>query len=90
MRKHDENDGHCIELGWMCVPLVVESYAGLGESKHVMLSLFARHEAILTNSPKSEVLCDLFGRLSFILIQSNARAIVARPGLVLDQEVDLE
>ena len=73
-----------------CVPPLLLNLTVFGESKHVMLSLFARHEAILTNSPKSEVLCDLFCRLSFILIQSNARAIVARPGLVLDQEVDLE
>ena len=27
-------------------------------------SFLARHEAIITNSPKSKVLCDLYGRLS--------------------------
>eukprot|EP00731_Ephydatia_muelleri_P001253 Em0001g1253a len=47
-------------------------------------------EAIITNSPKSEVLCNLLGKLSFILIQFNARAILARSGLVLDQEIDPE
>ena len=53
-------------------------------------SFLARRQAIITNSPKSKVLCVLFGRLSFILIQSNARAIPARSGLVLDWEVDPE
>ena len=58
---------------------------------HVMLSVFlTRCEAIITNSPKPKVLCDLFGRLTFILIQSYARAIQARSGLVLDWKVDPE
>ena len=25
-RKHDENDAKCKELGWICVPMVVEAY----------------------------------------------------------------
>ena len=78
MRKHEENDAKCTELGWMCVLLAVESYSAWGvEACHAFFFL-ARCEAIITNSPKSKVLCDLFGRLSFILIQSNARAILAR------------
>ena len=24
--KHDENDAKCKELGWICVPMVVEAY----------------------------------------------------------------
>ena len=57
----------------------------LGEQKHVMLSLFWQG---MKNTPKSKVLGDLFSRLSFILMQSNARAILARSGLVLDCEAD--
>ena len=30
MRKHEENDAKCSELGWMCVPLAVESYGAWG------------------------------------------------------------
>ena len=78
MRKHEENDAKCTELGWMCVLLAVESYSAWGVEACNAFSFLARCEAIITNSPKSKVLCDLFGRLSFILIQSNARAILAR------------
>ena len=88
MRKHEENDAKCTELGWMCVPLAAESYGAWGVEACNAFSFWARREAIITNSPKSKVLCVLFGRLSFI--QSNARAILARSGLVLDWEVDPE
>ena len=26
LRKHTTNDTKCAELGWVCIPLVVESY----------------------------------------------------------------
>ena len=51
----------------------------LGVLKHVMLYLFFWHG--ITNSPKSKVLCDLYVRLRFILIQSNAKAILTRSEL---------
>ena len=31
LRKHEANDGKCMELGWVCVPMAVEAYImGLG------------------------------------------------------------
>ena len=30
MRKHEENDAKCTELGWMCVTLAVECYGVWG------------------------------------------------------------
>ena len=30
MRKHEKNDAKCTELGWMCVPLAVDSYGAWG------------------------------------------------------------
>ena len=29
-RKHNSNDRKCEELGWVCIPLVVETYMGVG------------------------------------------------------------
>ena len=26
IRKHNSNDAICVELGWVCIPLVVETY----------------------------------------------------------------
>ena len=87
MRKYEEND---TELGWMCVLLAVESYGAWGVETCNAFCFLAKRESIITNSQKSEVLCNLLGKLSFILIQFNARAILARSGLVLDQEIDPE
>ncbi|KAL5515224.1 hypothetical protein EMCRGX_G000360 [Ephydatia muelleri] len=62
VRKHYENDAKSTELGWICVPLTVES-----------------QEGIKTNALNFKVLGDLFGKLSFILIQSNTlKSILAR------------
>ena len=74
----------------MCDPLAVEIYSAWGVEACHAFSFLARGETIITNSPKSKVLYDLFGKLCFILIQSNARGILARSGLVLDREVDPE
>ena len=74
----------------ICVPLAVESHGAWGVEACNAFSFLARREGIITNTPKSKVLGDLFGRLSFILIQSNTRAILARSGLVLDHDVDSE
>ena len=30
-RKHTSNNPKCAELGWVCVPLAVESYCNWGE-----------------------------------------------------------
>ena len=30
-RKHEENDAKCKELGWVCVPMVVEAYDAWGD-----------------------------------------------------------
>ena len=35
-RKHNTNDEKCRELGWVSIPLVVESYMVVGEPKHVL------------------------------------------------------
>ena len=53
------------------------------EPRHATISLtyIAMREAILrflTNCSKSHVFGDLYGRLSIILVQANARAILAR------------
>ena len=32
-RKHTENDPKCVELGWRCIPLAVESY-GFWDQRH--------------------------------------------------------
>ena len=31
IRKHNSNDAKCVELGWVCIPLVVETYGAWGQ-----------------------------------------------------------
>lgn len=45
-----------------------------GAWEEMLSHCLARHKGITTNTPKSKVLGDLLGRLSFILVQFNARA----------------
>ena len=77
-RKHEQNDTKCSELGWQCIPLAVETYGAWGEEVCNAFSCIAMRKAILTNCSKSQVLGDLYGRLSIVLVRANARAILAR------------
>ena len=87
-RKHEQNDTKCSELGWQCIPLAVETYGAWGEEACNAFSCIAMREAILTNCSKSQVLGDLYGRLSIVLVRANARVIVARSLQVADIQVD--
>ena len=88
IKKHEQNDTKCSELGWQCIPLAVETYGAWGEEACNAFSCIAMREAILTNCSKSQVLGDLYGRLSIVLVRANARAILARSLQVADMQVD--
>ena len=63
-RKHNENDAKCKELGWVCVPMVVEAY-GTWETKAMeSFSLLASRLATSSNRAKAEVLAALYGKLN--------------------------
>ena len=87
-RKHEQNDTKCSELGWQCIPLAVETYGAWSEEACNAFSCIAMHKAILTNCSKSQVLGDLYGRLSIVLVRANARAILATSLQVADMQVD--
>ena len=77
-RKHSSNDPKCQELGWVCVPLAVESYGNWGKEAQ---NTFARLASILSISlhcPKAKVLTEIYGRLNTSLVRSVARAILSR------------
>eukprot|EP00731_Ephydatia_muelleri_P014995 Em0008g715a len=77
-RKHDENDAKCKELGWICVPMVVEAYGAWGTEAMESFSLLASHLATSSNRAKAEVLAALYGRLNLNLVRANATAILSR------------
>ena len=76
-RKHDENDAKCKELGWICVPMVVEAYGAWGTEAMESFSLLASRLATSSNRAKAEVLAALYGRLNLNLVRANATAILS-------------
>ena len=64
------------------------TYGAWGEDTCNAFSCIAMREAMLTNCGKSQVLGDLYGRLSIVLVRANARATLARCLKVTDMQVD--
>ena len=77
-RKHIVNDHKSQELGWVCVPLAVETYGNWGRDAHTTFTRLATRLAICVSLPKSKVTADIFGRLSLVLTRSIERAILTR------------
>ena len=63
----------CSELGWLCIPLVVESYGAWGKEAMESFSSLASRLAITSSRPKSAVLSELYGRLNLNLLRANVR-----------------
>ena len=85
LRKHSANDAKCSELGWTCIPLVAESYGAWGNEAMQAFSRLASYLATRTNSPKSKVVCSLYGRLNLTLVRANARALLLQCGCSLQE-----
>ena len=77
-RKHLQNDAKCKQLGWPCIPLVVETYGAWGAGAIEVFSTVASHLAVRTNSTKPRALATLYDRISMIMVWANAGAIVMR------------
>ena len=76
-RKHRENDPKCSELGWVCIPLAVETYRNGGREAQSTFSRLASHLAIITSSHKGKVFTELYSRLNFTLVWAVTRALLA-------------
>ena len=77
-RKHLQNDAKCKQLGWRCIPLVVETYGAWGAEAIEVFSTVASRLAVRTNSTKPRALATLYGHLSMILVRANAGVILMR------------
>eukprot|EP00731_Ephydatia_muelleri_P005537 Em0002g1713a len=69
-RKHNANDSKCAELGWVCIPLAVESYGCWGTEAQQSFSRLAARLAIQMGCSKSQAP----PALSRSLVRANARA----------------
>ena len=80
-RKHATNDAKCNSLGWVCIPLTVETYGCWGDEAIKCLDRLAARIATRAARPKSSAVSALYGRLSIVLVRANARAMLARSSL---------
>ena len=76
--KHRVNDKRCRDLGWACIPLVVETYGCWGTEAIQALSRLATRLSTRQGRPKSLVSNEIFGRLSLALVRANSRTILSR------------
>ena len=66
------------ELGWVCVPMVVEAYGAWGTEAMESFSLLTFHLATSSNVAMAEVLAALNGRQNLNLVRANATTILPR------------
>ena len=52
-KKHHSSDAKCGELGWVCIPLVVESFGSWGPEAQCSLSRLAGRLGTRLGQPKS-------------------------------------
>ena len=76
IRKHNSNDAKCVELGWVCIPLVVETYGAWCQEAVKTFAQLASRLAIACSKPKSVVINEIYGRLNTCLMRS-----ISSPGL---------
>ncbi|KAL5474377.1 hypothetical protein EMCRGX_G026317 [Ephydatia muelleri] len=77
-RKHAANDTRCQELGWLCIPLAVETYGNWGKEAQSVFSPLASLLSISQAIPKPKMLSEIYSRLNMSLVRSVARAIMGR------------
>ena len=77
-RKHQANDPKCSDLGWECVPMVVETYGAWGKEATAIIFSVASRLATSMCRPKSILLNEIYGRLNLYLVRANATAILSR------------
>ena len=68
----------CADLGWVCVPVVAESYGAWGLTARDLFSKLVSSLATSLGKSKSVVTHELYGRMSMNLVRANATAILSR------------
>ena len=77
-RKHSTNDARCQEMGWVCIPLAVETFGHWGKEAQIVFSRLASLLSIHQGRPKSVALFDIYSRMNMCLVRSVSRAIMGR------------
>ncbi|KAL5517586.1 hypothetical protein EMCRGX_G003164 [Ephydatia muelleri] len=71
-RKHKYNDRKCEELlGWVCIPLVVETYGCWGAAAVAAFSKLTGRLSTRLNQPKSKTIFGIYSHLGLALTYGN-------------------
>eukprot|EP00731_Ephydatia_muelleri_P018556 Em0011g596a len=87
MRKHTSNDPKCRALGWVCIPLAVETYGCWGTEGRDSFSCLAARLALQLHCSKSKALVSIYQRLNLTLVRCAARALLSRVGTQTPEHV---
>ena len=68
-------------LGWISIPLAVETYGCWGAEAQSTISRLASRLAIQLQCSKSKAITTIYQRLNITLIRANTRALLSRSGL---------
>ena len=77
VQKHGVN---CAELGWVSIPLAVETYGCWGVEAQSTISRQASSLAIQLQYSKSKAITTIYQRLNLTLVRANAQALLSRSG----------
>eukprot|EP00731_Ephydatia_muelleri_P006931 Em0003g1179a len=77
-RKHTTNDAKCQDLGWLCIPLAVETYGNWGKEAYEVFNCLASLLAFGQTSHKSGLLLEIYSHVNMSLVRPIARAILGR------------
>ena len=80
IQKHGVNDLKCSELGWISIPLAVETYGCWGAEVQSTISRLASRLAIQLQCSKSKAITTIYQRLNITLIRANTRVLLSRSG----------
>ena len=69
-RKHEENYPKCSEQGWVCIPVVAESYGASGKEATQLFNCFKNCHP--EQKTKSASMNDIYGCLNLQLVKANA------------------
>jgi hypothetical protein len=76
--KHKNNDEKCSELGWVCIPVAVDSYGRWGREAHSLFMDLSERLSLSMSVSQNAALNQIYHSLGIVLARQNARAILAR------------
>ena len=83
VQKHTNNDAKCEALGWICIPLAVDSYGRWGAEAHTSFSKIASYLSVRSKTSLSAASNTIYSLLGINLARFNARSILARRSVSL-------